>query len=58
MLMYGYPRNDILHAPNRDELARQIRKKVGIPEGKKTILYAPTFRDDEYYGTGQYKFQL
>jgi CDP-glycerol glycerophosphotransferase len=58
MLMYGYPRNDILHAADREERAREIRKKVGIPEGKKTILYAPTFRDDEYYGTGQYKFKL
>ena len=58
MLEYGYPRNDLLHAPNRDELAEDLREKLGIPKYKKTILYAPTWRDDEYYGKGQYKFEL
>ncbi len=58
MLEYGYPRNDILHAENRDELAGEIRQKLGIPGDKKTILYAPTWRDDEYYGKGSYKFEL
>lgn len=58
MLEYGYPRNDIMHDPNREELAANLRKKLGIPEGKKTILYAPTWRDDEFYGSGQYKFTL
>lgn len=58
LLETGYPRNDILHAENRGELACTIRKKLGIPEGKKTILYAPTWRDDEYYAAGQYKFEL
>ena len=58
MLETGYPRNDILHAPDRDKLAVDIRCKLGIPADKKTILYAPTWRDDEYYGKGQYKFEL
>lgn len=58
MLEYGYPRNDILNSENRDEIAARIRKKLHIPEGKKTILYAPTWRDDEYYGRGEYKFTL
>jgi CDP-glycerol glycerophosphotransferase len=58
MLETGYPRNDILHAPDRDKLALEIRCKLGIPANKKTILYAPTWRDDEYYGKGQYKFEL
>ena len=58
MLEYGYPRNDILHRPDRDELAASIRKKLGIPADKKTILYAPTWRDDEFYEAGQYKFTL
>lgn len=58
MLEYGYPRNDIMHYENRDEIAANLRKKLGIPEGKKTILYAPTWRDDEFYGSGQYKFTL
>lgn len=58
MLEYGYPRNDILHSENKDEIASDIRKKLGIPADKKTILYAPTWRDDEYYGRGEYKFAL
>ncbi|HKL79488.1 MAG TPA: CDP-glycerol glycerophosphotransferase family protein [Mobilitalea sp.] len=58
ILEYGYPRNDILHIEDKEELASKIRKKLKIPEGKKTILYAPTWRDDEYYGRGEYKFAL
>lgn len=58
MLAYGYPRNDILYAENKDEIARSIKAKLNIPADKKTILYAPTWRDDEYYGKGKYKFTL
>lgn len=58
ILEYGYPRNDILHSENKEELTKHLRKKLRIPEGKKTILYAPTWRDDEYYGRGEYKFAL
>lgn len=58
ILETGYPRNDLLHSPNKDEIALQIRDRVGIPKNKKTILYAPTWRDDEFYAKGQYKFQL
>ncbi|HWT75189.1 MAG TPA: bifunctional glycosyltransferase family 2 protein/CDP-glycerol:glycerophosphate glycerophosphotransferase [Mobilitalea sp.] len=58
MLDTGYPRNDILHDPNKDEIADQIKKKLGIPKDKKTILYAPTWRDDEFYTKGRYKFSL
>lgn len=58
ILETGYPRNDILHAPNRDHIAGIIRNRLKIPKDKKVILYAPTWRDDEYYGKGQYKFEL
>ena len=58
MLDYGYPRNDLMYAENKDEIAKEIKTKLGIPLDKKTILYAPTWRDDEYYGKGQYKFTL
>lgn len=58
MLDYGYPRNDILYQENREELADEIKRNLHIPLDKKTILYAPTWRDDEYYGKGQYKFTL
>lgn len=58
MLETGYPRNDIMHWDNKDEIAAGLKDKLGIPKGKKTILYAPTWRDDEYYTKGQYKFSL
>ena len=58
MLEIGYPRNDLLYAPNKDEIALELKKKLHIPLDKKTILYAPTWRDDEYYGKGKYKFKL
>ncbi|WP_300398291.1 bifunctional glycosyltransferase family 2 protein/CDP-glycerol:glycerophosphate glycerophosphotransferase [Faecalicoccus sp.] len=58
MLEYGYPRNDILYASDKEERARRLKEKLGIPLDKKTILYAPTWRDDEHYGKGEYKFTL
>mgnify|MGYP000848406848 FL=1 len=58
MLETGYPRNDILHWDNKEEIASKLKDKLGIPKDKKTILYAPTWRDDEYYTKGQYKFSL
>src|SRR5690606_37585013 len=48
LLEYGYPRNDILYAPDKEERARSIKKSLGIPLDKKVILYAPTWRDDQY----------
>jgi CDP-glycerol glycerophosphotransferase len=46
MLEVGYPRNDLFHAPDRDHVARLVRRRLGIPPGRKVALYAPTFRDD------------
>ncbi|HEX6470481.1 MAG TPA: CDP-glycerol glycerophosphotransferase family protein [Streptosporangiaceae bacterium] len=44
MLEIGYPRNDRLARATAEERAR-LRAELGIPEGKKAILYAPTHRD-------------
>ncbi|UNO43322.1 bifunctional glycosyltransferase family 2 protein/CDP-glycerol:glycerophosphate glycerophosphotransferase [Streptomyces sp. MST-110588] len=54
----GYPRNDYLYAPDRDARAREIRAKLGLPEGKKVVLYAPTWRDDISHRVGQFRFDL
>lgn len=51
----GYPRNDILYTAD-DKLAEEIKRKLQIPVEKKVILYAPTWRDDDFYKVGQYKF--
>ena len=53
ILETGYPRNDILiHQP--ENVINKVREYLGIPEGKKVILFAPTFRDwnkNSYYDT-------
>ena len=58
MMEYGYPRNDILYAPDKEQRAIQIREKLNIPTDKKTILYAPTWRDDQIIEKGKYSFKL
>ncbi|MCY7918085.1 CDP-glycerol glycerophosphotransferase family protein [Bacillus vallismortis] len=58
MIESGYPRNDFLYTDNRPKTMKDIKKKLNIPEDKKVILYAPTWRDNEFYATGKYKFQL
>ena len=58
ILEYGYPANDPMYASDREEQAQKIKKKMGIPENKKVILYAPTWRDDNFYEAGQYGFDL
>ena len=58
ILEYGYPRNDLLYADNREEIAAEVKREFGIPEDKRVILYAPTWRDDQFYEKGRYKFHL
>lgn len=43
----GYPRNDFLFSYT-DEDVKRIKERLNIPEGKKVLLYAPTFRDNNY----------
>ena len=53
----GYPRNDVL-SNHSETLASNLKKKLGIPEDKKVMLYAPTWRDNEFYEKGKYKFEF
>ncbi|MBB3675726.1 CDP-glycerol glycerophosphotransferase family protein [Modestobacter versicolor] len=46
VLETGYPRNDVLSAPDRDERRAAVRAALGIADGVTTVLYAPTWRDD------------
>ena len=41
----GAPRNDMLVRCDPDEVNR-MRQKLGIPEGVKLLLYAPTYREN------------
>ena len=56
ILQIGYPRNDILIRDNNKEEINKYKKLLGLPLDKKIILYAPTWRDNEYLGEGKYKF--
>ncbi|WP_427130807.1 bifunctional glycosyltransferase/CDP-glycerol:glycerophosphate glycerophosphotransferase [Pseudarthrobacter sp. S9] len=51
----GYPRNDSLTAERMDTNRLAIRQRLGIPEGKTAILYAPTWRDDAKSESKQYE---
>lgn len=42
----GIPRTDILLGDGRDEAARRVRRRFPQIEGKRVILFAPTFRGD------------
>jgi CDP-glycerol glycerophosphotransferase len=44
IIVTGLPRNDRLYHTTQEEL-EFLRRKFAIPEGKKIILYAPTWRD-------------
>ena len=43
----GYPRNDFLYRYTEEDVAR-VKETLALPEGKKYILYCPTYRDDQF----------
>lgn len=48
VLQVGYPRNDFLYNYTQADV-RRIREKLGLSRcTKKILLYAPTWRDDQY----------
>ena len=54
----GYPRNDVLAAGDAEALAATVRQRIGLPAGKRAVMYAPTWRDNQYYASGRYRFDL
>lgn len=53
----GYPRNDELSRPDRNAVGERVRRRLGIRPGARTVLYAPTFRDNEPAGQGRFRFR-
>lgn len=53
--MYGTPRNDILFESGVD--IQGLKKKLKLPEDKKIILFAPTFRDGSIEQSGLQQFR-
>ena len=57
MVEKGYPRNDELFTFDDNKVAA-IKEELGIPQDKKVILYAPTWRDNQHtLGVG-YTFDI
>ncbi|MFJ9607181.1 CDP-glycerol glycerophosphotransferase family protein [Kitasatospora sp. NPDC101176] len=58
ILEAGYPRNDVLARPDR-RTAAAVRRRLGVPDGKRIVLYAPTWREDQQRGDGDgFRFDL
>ncbi|NGO10922.1 bifunctional glycosyltransferase family 2 protein/CDP-glycerol:glycerophosphate glycerophosphotransferase [Streptomyces sp. HC44] len=53
LLRVGYPRNDALVRARLEPGRPSLAAELGIPENKKVLLYAPTFR-----GRGKGRFEL
>jgi CDP-glycerol glycerophosphotransferase len=54
----GYPRNDLLCRDESGAIAAAVRRRLGVPDGKRVVLYAPTWRDNQFYASGRYRFDL
>ncbi len=56
---YGYPGNDLLSRADSAEVAARVRDRLGLPDGKRVVLYAPTWRDNQVYANGRrYRFDM
>ena len=58
ILESGYPRNDVLRSGDAGRIAARVRQRLGLPAGKRVVLYAPTWRDNQYYASGRYRFDF
>lgn len=53
VLEVGYPRNDMLFHADRSDRAAEIRAALGIPSGRRVVLYVPTWREDVFLQKGR-----
>lgn len=57
VLEMGYPINDIFFRKN-EKVISEIKDRLEIPQDKKIILYAPTWKDDEQNDAWDHYFNL
>lgn len=57
ILKVGYPRNDELINASADDVTA-IKQQLNIPLDKKVVMYAPTYRDNQFAEKGKYTFEL
>ncbi|MGW6940560.1 bifunctional glycosyltransferase/CDP-glycerol:glycerophosphate glycerophosphotransferase [Streptomyces xanthophaeus] len=53
----GAPRTDALVRPDAERIA-EVKRRLGLPEGKKVVLYMPTWRENCEGWSGGYKLDL
>jgi CDP-glycerol glycerophosphotransferase len=58
VLETGYPRNDVLSAPDADARRAAVREALRIAPDQRAVLYAPTWRDDAVFAEGGKDFRL
>jgi CDP-glycerol glycerophosphotransferase len=58
ILEVGDPRSDPLAAPDRDALTHALRRRLGVPDGKRVVLYAPTSREHAAGTRGGFRLDL
>lgn len=59
ILRIGQPRNDLFFEKDCETQKKQLKEEMGLPADKKTILYAPVWREEEATDVGDmYKMQL
>lgn len=57
VLETGLPRTDLLLTPDRERLAEEAKRRLGLA-GKRVVLYAPTYRDHLNYRPARRPGQL
>jgi CDP-glycerol glycerophosphotransferase len=57
VLETGLPRTDLVRGPDGARVAEDVKRRLGI-EGRRVVLYAPTYRDHLQYRPGRRPGQL
>ncbi|MBE6160158.1 MAG: CDP-glycerol glycerophosphotransferase family protein [Lactobacillales bacterium] len=57
MIEEGYPRNDFLFSYTEKDV-KKLKQELNLPNDKKVILYAPTFRDNQHKSGVGYTYEL
>ncbi len=54
LLETGYPRTDMLVGAELSARSAAVRERIGVPAGKRVVLYMPTYRDQLAQGQARY----
>jgi CDP-glycerol glycerophosphotransferase len=54
----GYPRDDQLAGHDLDAHTERLRRRLGLPGGRRVVLYAPTYREHAPGARGGYRLEL